>query len=132
MPSTIEILGLDELQHKLGRLGAISTLKPPMNKAVHRIHAETQTYPPPPKGSTYRRKHAGGLAGSWVARTEQKRQTLVGVVGASISYAPYVMGPKRQAWMHKGRWPTTDDIVDKQKHNIVNDFEKAIRKVIDD
>lgn len=130
--TSITIEGLDKLERKLGRLDAIAALQEPMHKATKRIYAETQNYPPPPPGSKYVRKHSGGLAGSWVERVSVRRQTLVGIVGTDISYGPFVMHPTKQAWMHKGRWPTTDDIVDKQKRAIMADFETAIRRTIDE
>ncbi|MCP4099154.1 MAG: hypothetical protein GY748_23270 [Planctomycetaceae bacterium] len=132
MTSAIEISGLDELEKKLGRLESIEILKKPMTKSVLMVYGETQTYPPKPKDSNYRRKHSGGLAGSWITDVKVRAKTLIGVLGSRISYGPYVMSPRKQAWMHKGRWLTTDDILEKRRGDIVGDFEAAIRKVIDE
>lgn len=132
MTSTITILGLPELEKKLGRLASIDLLKPPMHKATKLIYAETQKYPPPRPGQTYVRRKSAGLAGSWVERVEIRGKTLVGVVGSSISYGPFVQSPDKQAWMHKGRWPTTDDITKKVAKPVSKLFENAIRKAIDD
>lgn len=150
---TIEIRGLDALERKLGRLGAIEVLKPPMHKATKLIYAETQKYPPashkPMRWKSakqrawffaalhrgeitvpYRRRHSGGLAGGWVERVETHGKTLVGIVGNSKSYGPWVMDPERQAGYHQGTWPTTDDIVRKRKQQIVAEFDAAIRRAI--
>lgn len=151
--TTIRIDGLDKLENKLGRMASIKLLKRPMHAAVKLIYAETQTYPPASRKKMkwksskqrawffaalrsgaivvpYRRRHSGGLAGAWTELVAVRGKTLIGIVGNRISYGPWVMSPKKQANYHKGTWPTTDDIVEKRKRQIVAEFEAAIRSSI--
>jgi hypothetical protein len=70
-------------------------------------------YPPAPAESTYRR--TGTLGRLWT----QARPVVAGVQGALVQgrignrtpYGPYVQDPAQQAWFHRGRWQTTEDVV---------------------
>ena len=128
--SNITIYGLDELEKKLGRLASIEILKPPMHKSTKLIQSEAQIYPPPRSGQTYVR--TSNLANRWVERVEVRGKTLVGIISNNVSYGKWVQHPQYQAWMHRGRWPTTDDITKKVAKTIGIIFEKAIRKAINE
>ena len=130
MTANITIRGIPELERKLGRLAAVKTLRPPMEKAVRIVEAEAKIYPPPPPASSYAR--TGTLGRQWLGRVENRSTSLLGIVGNRTPYAPWVQSPTKQAWMHKGRWPTTENIVEKTNRQIAGAFEDAIRKVIND
>jgi hypothetical protein len=150
---TIEVKGLAELEEKLGRIGAIRELRPAMEKTNKVIHADTQRYPPPSHKPMrwksrkqrlfviigiregrievpYRRKHSGGLAGSWVDKVSVIGSTLTGTVGSNSSYAPFVVGPKSQAEYHQGNWWTTATLLKRRKSDIEDIFASRIREVL--
>ena len=153
---TIEVEGLEELERKLGRIGAIRELRPAMEKANKIIHADTQRYPPPSHKPMrfksrkqrifvimsiregrikvpYDRKHSGGLAGSWVDKVTVVGQTLTGVVGSNeskVPYARFVVGPKSQAEYHHGNWWTTETLLRRRKGDIEDIFSQQVRRVL--
>ena len=131
MTATISIRGIPELERKLGRLAAVKTLRPPMEKAVRIVHAEAMIYPPNFPGNTYTRQDI--LKGGWTSRVKARPKSLLGIVGNLVKYGPWVQSPTKQTAVHKGHgWPTTVDIVNETKSQIVGAFEDAIRKVIND
>jgi len=85
---------------------------------VHRIllvlGGYAAVYPAPPPGSTYRR--TGTLGRLWTSSTPSisiAGSVLNARLGNATPYGPYVQDPDRQAKVHRGRWQTTDDVVDK-------------------
>lgn len=71
-------------------------------------------YPPPKELPTYTRTftlaralQVGGPGN--VLRLLRRPRSLVGEFGASLGYAPLVIGQGRQAWMHRGRWWTLEE-----------------------
>ena len=128
--TSVTIHGIPELERKLGRLAAVKTLRPPMEKSVRIVEAEARIYPPPPPASSYVR--TGKLGRQWLGRVQNRQASIRGIVGNEMPYAHWVHSPTKQAWMHKGRWPTTENIVEKTSRQIAGAFEDAIRKVIND
>jgi len=153
MTATITIHGIDKLVAKLGRLESVQLLRLPMHAATKLIYAEAIKYPGQTKKPfkfvsdkqrryvimairkgiiqvPYRRRKSSGLAGSWVERVEDHGDSLVGIVGSSISYGPFVMSPDNQAQYHQGNWQTTDDIVNTVANPISKLFQKTIDKAL--
>ena len=120
----IEIQGIDALFRKLGNVTAISTLRPPMQRAVFRIEAGMKKYPSPPSGSRYRRTRR--LGNAWTIKIDQSANGLVGTVGNNTSYGPWVQSSMFQAAVHQGRWQTDQDVATKETPAIIADFEQAI------
>ena len=120
----IEIQGIDALFRKLGNVTAISTLRPPMQRAVFRIEAGMKKYPSPPSGSRYRRTRR--LGNAWTIKIDQSANGLVGTVGNNTSYGPWVQSSMFQAAVHQGRWQTDQDVTTKETPAIIADFEQAI------
>jgi hypothetical protein len=153
MSSDIVVDGIDKLEKKLGRLGAVQVLRAPMRAGIERIWSELQVYPPPSRKRfdfkterqrrfvmaairtgrlrvPYYRRHSGGLAGSWRRRIEEYHRSLVGIVASKISYGPYVMSPTLQAEYHRGTWPTTATVVAEVSGDVVGYFAKAISRAL--
>lgn len=122
----ITIKGIPELEAKLGRAAAVATIRPPMERAVRRIQADLAKYPSPPAGTKYRR--TGTLGRRWTA--EVRDGGLTGVVGNNTPYAQWVEAAEYQAKVHQGRWPTDEEVLEKEKGAIVADFEKAIEDAL--
>ena len=120
----IEIQGIDALFRKLGNVGAIATLRPPMQRSVYRLQAGMAKYPAARGGSSYRR--TGTLGRRWTSVVTESVNGLVGTVGNNTSYGPWVQSEMFQAAVHRGRWQTDQDVATKETPAIIADFEQAI------
>ena len=130
--ASIEITGVDELITKLGKVSAMRTLRPAMDKAMFRIQRDMKRYPPKPAGSTYRRgqdPRSEDLGNRWTTRVQQSATGLVGTVGNNASYAPWVQSHQFQA-RHMTHWQTDADVVEQNRAAIVADFKRVIDEVI--
>ena len=98
-------------------------LKSALGDAADEIQYEAQRYPAAPKESyqwTYTLKR------SWTVQRGQS--ALQRIIGNNTAYAPYVHDPQEQAWMHRGRWQTTADIVRKKKKDVQAIIERALTR----
>jgi hypothetical protein len=145
--ASITITGIPELMSKLGNVGAIATLRPPMQRGVFRLLAGMAKAPPPipaglwaatttPKQKRYffaalkRGKVSTSRTGSarkWTTNVSESASGIVGVIGNNANHAPWVWSSSFQAKMHKDRWPTDQGVMDKEQGAIVADFENAIQ-----
>ena len=133
---TIRIEGVDRLLAKLGKLGAVTILKPPMQRAVYRIMGDVKQYPPEPAGTKYRRgqdPRSEDLGGRWTGRVTPDAAAVLGKVGNNASYAPWVQSHQFQA-RHMSHWKRHTDlaIIDKNRKAIVDDFAREIAKAINE
>ena len=126
----VEIVGLDELIAKLkyinGKLKP--TLTKAMTRAVNYVDSTVPPYPPPPSASTYTRTH--NLENSITTEVKSLGTEIVGLIGSNMVYAPYVISEDDQAWMHKGRWWTLQEVVRKASGEIVAIFQVAVRNLL--
>jgi hypothetical protein len=135
---SIEIKGVDALVKKLGKVAAVKTLEPAMQRSVMRLQRDMAEYPPQRAGSRYIRGFGmeGGrrtserLGQSWTTKVTRSSRGLVGKVGNNTTYGPFVQSSRFQAWMHKGRWQTDQDVIDKNRRPILRDFEREIEKAM--
>jgi len=126
--ASIEIKGVDALVTKLGKVAAVKTLEPAMQRSVMRLQRDMAQYPPQRSGATYRR--TGTLGRRWTTKVARSSRGLVGKVGNNTSYGPFVQSSRFQAWMHKGRWQTDEDVIEKNRRPILRDFEREIEKAM--
>lgn len=89
------------------------------------------------KASTLRYKRTGTLKRSWVKVLEGSGATITGGVRSSGAMAPYnvyVQGPldgdPHQAWMHRGRWGSIDEIRGRTATQINDMFQNRIRAAV--
>ena len=125
----IQIKGIDELIKKLGMFKASEILEPTMRWALDRLWRQIVPYPAKPIGSTYRRTMM--LGKTWNKKVDQTSTRLVGSLGVDLGivpYARYVQDRDRQAWMHKGRWKTIQDVAEKETGTIRRQFEIEIER----
>lgn len=135
----VEIRGTDASIAKLGKAGATSVLRPPMQRAVLRIQRDMQEYPPQRPGSRYVRgrgmANAAGvvehrtsqqLGKRWTTKVFQDGAYLTGKVGNNVTYGPFVQSRQFQARIHRGRWQTDAQVVNRLTRTIVGDFEQTI------
>lgn len=89
-----------------------------------RVLAKTP-YPPPPAGSTYTRTYT--LPTGWVV--ERIRDAGYAVIN-TVDYSHWVISMKFQAWMHKGRWWTAEEIMKKHRKGLNKEVLKAVKDAI--
>lgn len=118
MSEAAEIRGLEELTGALGAFPDVAAgrLETAMGLALTVAAGEAAEYPAAPSGSDYRRTVTLGRL--WLAAKPQvdlgragTSAFVTGTIGNATPYGPWVMGNKTQAWMHQGRWRTTDQVV---------------------
>ncbi len=148
----VTIRGLDELRAKLGPQLTSQVLRDPTGQASQRLEQALTTYPEPPKNYRmqfksdkqrrfffaalrsgrisvpYRRTM--NLARGWVLKFLERATEFRVEVTNRVPYLPYVMGPKTQADVHRGRWQTTAQVAQKVNIAIAGDFTRAIRNWI--
>jgi hypothetical protein len=128
--ASIEIQGIDALIRKLDSMEQVNdVLNPPMQRAVLRLQRDMADYPPARPGSSYRR--TGTLGRRWLSKVERTGNGLVGTVGNNTSYGPWVQSKMFQArWMR--HWQTDEDVLERNRQRIVDDFEQAIQRALDE
>ena len=127
--ASIEIRGIDELQRKLGAAASNKILRDPMQRSVYRILRDMAEYPPQRLSSSYIR--TGTLGRRWTQKVAVNRSGVTGKVGNNTEYAPWVQAENFQAWMHKGRWQTDQQVIDERRGDIERDFQQAIDRALE-
>lgn len=126
---SIQIKGVAELIAKLGKLAAVQVLEPPMQRAVYRLQAHMQDYPPAPPRSSYIR--TGTLGRRWTTRITKSSKGITGTVGNNTAYGPLVQSERFQTRTHRRTgWTTDERAVKDNERAIVDDFEQAIQKAL--
>lgn len=128
MATTIEITGITEAIETLGMAETVTALRPPMQRAVHRVQAAMARYPAQRAGSAYRR--TGTLGRRWTTRVSENSNGIEGKVGNNTIYGPFVQSEMFQAAVHRGRWQTDADVLERETAAIVADFERAIEAAL--
>lgn len=127
--ASIEIKGVAALFRKLGAVAAIETLEPPMQRAVLRLQAYMQVYPPAPAHSSYVR--TGTLGRRWTAKVDRSSNGLTGKVGNVTKYGPLVQSARfQQRIFERIGWRTDERAVRDNEAAIVADFQAAIDKAL--
>ena len=83
-------------------------------------------YPPPPAGSTYVRTYT--LPTGWVV--EQQKSSIYHIKN-TVEYAHWVVSKKYQAWMHRGRWWTAEEVMNENRKDLNKSVLKAVKDLID-
>ena len=124
----IGIKGLDELIEKLGRIDALKLMESPMVDAQSLVHGRmryTQGRPPKPSGSTYTRT-LDLLRSIHSPPIRITGKGMEGRIESGLDYAAAVFSDTNQARIHKGRWPTDQQILREEQDKILSFFEDAI------
>jgi len=147
---TIEIEGLKELIEKIGKLPdeVQSLMNTTMKASLDTLQENVPPYIPqvvPPevygRTGTLGRSLGSGMAGGKVGTptvysVRGAGKETMGEFGTNLSYAPYVISPERQAYMHrpgsKGRpgWWTMNTIKEKAEPKIKQLWDKTIAAII--
>lgn len=84
-----------------------------------------KSYPPQRSGSSYVR--TGTLGRRWVTEpVKHIAEGLQGTIGNNTPYGPWVQSSAFQAYMHRGRWQTDQDVVREEQQFIIRLFENAV------
>ena len=137
MPAEIEVKGLQELINKVGRITPEiqRAMDKTMEASLNTLHENVPSYPRKPEASSYIRT---GTLGKSIGMNNAKPTVysikgsgakIEGRFGTDLSYAKYVIDPDRQAYMHRGRWWTTENIVKASKSKILRLWDKMIQIV---
>lgn len=81
-------------------------------QALMVLQSEAADYPASPPESEYRR--TGTLGRLWVTGVREIGGRGINLwfrAGNRTPYGPYVQDPERQAWFHRARWQTTEEVV---------------------
>ena len=102
-----------------------------MNDATALLVRELKIYPSPPAGSTYKRTRS--LSNSWHKEIEGRGLQIRGIVGSNQNIAPYnrvVQDEEMQAAIHRGRWQTAQDVLQRNEQNIRGMFGARVRAAL--
>ena len=128
--ASIRIEGVDKLLRKFNSLRQIhSILRPPMQRSVMILQADLAKYPSPRPNSSY--VWTGTLGRSWTPRVRTEGDRLVGRVGTKVIYAPFVQSQQFQANIHRGRWQTDVQVLERNRTRIMRQFESAIEQALE-
>jgi len=128
--ASIRIEGVDKLMRKFNSLRQIhSILRPPMQRSVMILQADLAKYPSPRPNSSY--VWTGTLGRSWTPRVRTEGDRLVGRVGTKVIYAPFVQSQQFQANIHRGRWQTDVQVLERNRTRIMRQFESAIKQALE-
>ncbi len=152
MPITIEIEGVEDLARKFDAAGQVMVLRPPMVRGLARLEDPIKTYPPPiasghwAANTTPRQRRAffallrtrrisgkrtGTLGRRWTSRITEKGASLEGEWGNVTAYGHWVQGHGDQVAFHRGRWITDQQVVDRNRQAIADDFAQAITAALE-
>ena len=143
----IEIKGLDELRRKLDVLAEGKFLAKVLAASQARLQRRLAQYPPPsaanrPRpapGRWYERGHGTRSASGRGKRTSEKmnKAWMTKAEGEGLvlsnraSYAPFVMGHRRQTGLHRRRgWGRVDAIMAEEGKRVEKDLVRAVEKVL--
>jgi hypothetical protein len=115
------IRGTEEIIARLDTTALRLAMNATLRETSLRMVRELARYPSPPSGSTYRR--TGTLGRGWQTANAMLRH----VVGNNVRYATYVQGPE-QAWMHRGRWQTADEVAQGNVMQIASDIAEVVAR----
>lgn len=125
----IRIEGVDRVIRKLGNVKGVDILITPMREVVLRLESDMKEYPIQDAESRYVR--TGTLGRRWTNRVQMSNNGIIGTVGNNTEYAPFVQSRIFQAAVHRGRWQTAEDVLERRRTWIVNRFERAIRRAME-
>lgn len=127
---------LDDLAAKLKQMKPLiqPILRQTSDAALLSLIPDMARYPAPPPNSRYTR--TGTLGRTWTAAHplfQVTENSFLGSIGNNTEYAPYVQKAgeeePHQAWMHKGRWQTDDDVLKQHEADLNARWDEATEKI---
>jgi hypothetical protein len=132
----VTVDGLSELLEAFANFPTIAAgeISKAVEKALLLLQGAAADYPPKPPESTYRRTGTLGRLWTSAARVVEENVSgafVVGRVGNATPYGPYVQDPKEQAKVHRGRWKTTEQIVQEHRAEIDDILAEAGAQIVE-
>ena len=118
----VKVEGLKEAQMMLKELGAGGWSFNVMGRWGRQTFAKAKPYPPKPPSSKYIRTM--NLSRQWYSIPEKTKVT----IGNRAPYSGYVQQEATQAWFHKGRWNTIEDVASSAEMDAF--FSKVVREEV--
>ncbi len=120
MSATIRV-DVSEALRKIDPKDMERAISSALTDAANILRADMQRYPPPKP--TY--QQTGTLGRGWTAPEITGMQV---IVGNNVAYGPYVQDSDTQAWMHKGRWQTVQDVAQKRAEDVKRIIEDTLAR----
>jgi len=123
---TLEVRNLDNILAELGKLDdLIGELAEPTREVLQLLKERMQEYPPERPNQRYVRTN--DLKNGWDEYVILAGDRL-GLLRNNVPYGHLVQSEKEQAWMHVGRWPTDQQVVDEKEDQAVRIYEAYLRR----
>lgn len=129
MAITITITGIDDIIKRLDHAEGNEALRRAMVRSVERLRNRMADYPPQRSGSSYRR--TGTLGRRWTTRVEALSAGVRGRVGNNTRYGPFVQSSAFQASVHRGRWQTDQQVMERELETIEGYFREEVQRSLD-
>jgi hypothetical protein len=135
MPVKMEIEGVEEIQRRMRRFPHKykRALRKTLDASRMKLHELTPEYPEPPADSSYKRTGTlgrtlgQGQGNPQIYETKIQGKRGYAEYGTRLDYAPYVIGDRRQAEVHQGRWWIMGDVARKAEQPIIGLFKAMAR-----
>ena len=128
LDATLE--GVDVAVARLGQFGVdvLDVIEPPLLRLGYRVENRLKEYPEQ-RPTDYVRTMKYGQA--WftdpVVRSGDSLRLNQGNI---MDYAPFVGSEERQAWMHRGFWPTDEEVLNEELPRGVAEFRSSILRAV--
>lgn len=129
MSVTITITGAEEIVRRLDNATATQTLQRAVMRSVNLLANRMAKYPPARAGSSYVR--TGTLGRRWTTEVKTMSDRVQGKVGNNTVYGPWVPGKLFQATIHRGRWQTDQDVMDRELPRIEGYFREELNRALE-
>lgn len=135
MQVDVRINGLSGLIGKINRIerGKVTALRDAAKQTSSYLLREIP--PPPPPLPSYRR--TGKLEKSFKGKVTPVSRGYTVSISNPTTYAPWVISDSRiggagpQAWMHRGRWYTIQQVLRKSKDGVLTIYKNALRRLME-
>ena len=114
-------------QLMLARAGVVA------GQALVMLAGDASQYPEKLPNQRYRR--TGTLGRLWTQGkpvVKVSARAMRGTIGNATPYGHWVQDPDKQAEIHKGRWRTTQNVLDERRQTVVSMFERANVSVVNE
>lgn len=119
--------GMQRLRSVFSSLWGSDPIYEALQAGQQRILQDLKTYPAG-RGIRYNRSYA--LAASWTGMIERSSTDAKLRFQNAQWYSKFVQGQRTQAWMHRGRWKTDEQILKENESNFQRELENAFKRRI--
>lgn len=122
-----KLTGLQKLYSIFHSLVGSDPIVDAFDSTIPQLVADVRTYDAPPVPGYSRTMN---LANSWKYNLKRSFSNASASITSSAPYSGYVRGSTTQAWMHRGRWRTDQQIAADHEHAIIDALENAFSRRI--